>query len=181
MARGRHSGTMMGMSSVEWSRYIHDRLGVADGPRRRSPPRWPTAIAGVYRRAAAAAPGRGRGGPVGWLERWPLAVASSSNRQVIDLVLELAGPGRGVRGDGLLGGGRAEESRRPTSTWRPPGASGSTPEPARRSRTRRTGFAAGRRRWDEGRSRSRTATSRPTLDALALAHRVLDSLDGAHT
>jgi len=79
---------MMGMSSLEWSRYLHDQLGaslqpgqindrvvsiVLDGYRRRLP-LLPGAVQAVRRLA----------------ERWPLGVASSSNRPVIDAVLELA-------------------------------------------------------------------------------------------
>jgi HAD superfamily hydrolase (TIGR01509 family) len=80
---------MMGMSSVEWSRYVHDRLGVRMEPERISQevadrvaelyrehlPLLPGAVAAV--RALAAV--------------WPLGLASSSNRHVIDLVLEEAG------------------------------------------------------------------------------------------
>jgi HAD superfamily hydrolase (TIGR01509 family) len=80
---------MMGMSSVEWSRYVRDRLGVDMDPERIS-----TAVADrvadLYRKRLPLLPGA--------LEavrslatEWPLAVASSSNRHVIDLVLELTG------------------------------------------------------------------------------------------
>jgi HAD superfamily hydrolase (TIGR01509 family) len=80
---------MMGMSSVEWSRFIHDDLGVPDAPEEIS--------AEVVRRMQ----GRYRerlpllDGAVEAVERcasrWPLAVASSSNRPLIDAVLELSG------------------------------------------------------------------------------------------
>ena len=80
---------MMGMSSLEWSRYIHEELGVADAPDeisaevvRRMEPRYRErlplidgAVEAVERLAS----------------RWPLGVASSSNRPLIDAVLELAG------------------------------------------------------------------------------------------
>jgi len=80
---------MMGMSSLEWSRFIHDDLGVDEAPEsisrevaglleERYRERLPL-IAGAeeaVRRLAA---------------RWPLAVASSSNRSLIDAVLELSG------------------------------------------------------------------------------------------
>ena len=80
---------MMGMSSLEWSHYMHDRLGLPDSPSaissevvrrlqtlyRRSLPVIPGASAAVERIA----------------ERWPLGLASSSNRPLIDLVLELTG------------------------------------------------------------------------------------------
>ena len=80
---------MMGMSSPEWSRYLHDELGVALAPARindevvatllaryrRELPLLPGAVEAVRRLAA----------------RWPLGLASSANRPVIDTVLERAG------------------------------------------------------------------------------------------
>jgi len=80
---------MLGMSSPEWSRYVHEELGVDLDPEeiaervvaevlaryRRSLPLLPGAVQAV--RALAA--------------RWPLGLASSSNRQVIEAVLSLAG------------------------------------------------------------------------------------------
>ncbi len=79
---------MMGMSSPEWSRYLVDEVGLpgtaeqanaavvermlqhyADGP-----PFVPGALAAVQRVGA----------------RWPLAIASSSNRELIDVVLAAA-------------------------------------------------------------------------------------------
>ena len=80
---------MMGMSSLEWSRYMHDDLGV---------PMTPEEISRVvverllerYRRDLPLLPGAVE--TVRKLsERWPLGLASSSNRPVIDLVLELTG------------------------------------------------------------------------------------------
>jgi HAD superfamily hydrolase (TIGR01509 family) len=81
--------TMMGMSSPEWSRYLHDELGVALKPEqinelvvaalldqyRRHLPLLPGAVAAVRRLAI----------------RWPLGLASSANRPVIDAVLQRAG------------------------------------------------------------------------------------------
>jgi HAD superfamily hydrolase (TIGR01509 family) len=80
---------MMGMSSREWSRYMHDVIGVPDPPEqintevvrrleelyRERLPLIPGALDAVRRLAA----------------RWPLAIASSSNRPIIDLFLELTG------------------------------------------------------------------------------------------
>ncbi len=80
---------MMGMSSSEWSRYLHDELGVLLEPAeinrlvvgdlleryRRELPLVPGAVQAVRRLGA----------------RWPLGLASSSNRPVIDTVLERAG------------------------------------------------------------------------------------------
>jgi HAD superfamily hydrolase (TIGR01509 family) len=86
---------MMGMSSPEWSRFMHKDLGVPLEPPeisqsvvdrleqryRERLPLLPDAHEAVERLAA----------------RWPLAVASSSNRPLIDLVLRLAGLGDAFR------------------------------------------------------------------------------------
>jgi HAD superfamily hydrolase (TIGR01509 family) len=80
---------MMGMSSPEWSRYMHDQLDVPLEPEeinelvvaslldqyRHRLPLLPGAVATVRRLA----------------DRWPLGLASSANRPVIDAVLERAG------------------------------------------------------------------------------------------
>jgi HAD superfamily hydrolase (TIGR01509 family) len=84
----RAQADMMGMSSPEWSRYMHDVVGLDDPPDeiaaevvrrmearyRESLPLVPGASEAVERLAA----------------RWPLGLASSSNRPLIDLALELA-------------------------------------------------------------------------------------------
>ena len=86
---------MMGMSSVEWSAFIHEELGVADSPEEIS--------AEVVRRMAARYGERLPlvAGAVEAVERlgarWPLGVASSSNRPLIDAVLELSGLARFFR------------------------------------------------------------------------------------
>jgi len=86
---------MMGMSSTEWSRYIHDELGVAgsaaeinadvvrmmEARYRERLPLVPGAVEVVQEVATA----------------YPLAVASSSNRQLIDAVLEISGLGAAFR------------------------------------------------------------------------------------
>jgi HAD superfamily hydrolase (TIGR01509 family) len=86
---------MMGMSSLEWSRYMHDVIGLQESPEeisaevvrrlqaiyREQLPLLPGAVEAVDRLAA----------------RWPLAVASSSNRELIDLVLELSALDRRFR------------------------------------------------------------------------------------
>jgi HAD superfamily hydrolase (TIGR01509 family) len=80
---------MMGMSSVEWSRYMHDVIGIEDPPEEISAA-VVRRLEDTYRRdlplidEAAGAVAR-------LAERWPLAIASSSNRQIIDLVLKLGG------------------------------------------------------------------------------------------
>ena len=79
---------MMGMSSTEWSRYMHDELGIADQPK--------AINAEIVRRLEALYEDQlplidGAVDVVRVLaEHWPLGLASSSNRPLIDLVLELS-------------------------------------------------------------------------------------------
>lgn len=80
---------MMGMSSLEWSRYLHDRLGVALGPAQISA-QVVQRMQLLYRQHLPLFPGA-RQSVERLARRWPLALASSSNRPVIDLVLSLAG------------------------------------------------------------------------------------------
>jgi HAD superfamily hydrolase (TIGR01509 family) len=84
----RAQADMMGMSSTEWSRYMHDVIGLPEPPEeinkevvrrllaryKESLPLLPGAVEAVERLA----------------KRWPLGLASSSNREVIDAVLEQA-------------------------------------------------------------------------------------------
>ncbi|MEA2423243.1 MAG: hypothetical protein QOF55_2342 [Thermoleophilaceae bacterium] len=80
---------MMGMSSKEWSRYVHDEVGVPDPPeeinrrvlewveeRYRTDLPWIKGAQDAVRRMAAA---------------FPLGLATSSNREIIDLVVEVGG------------------------------------------------------------------------------------------
>jgi HAD superfamily hydrolase (TIGR01509 family) len=80
---------MMGMSSVEWSRYLHDHLDVPIAPEEINDAVVERMTA-LYRERLPLLPG-GVEAVRSLAQRWPLAVASSSNRPVIDLVLELAG------------------------------------------------------------------------------------------
>jgi HAD superfamily hydrolase (TIGR01509 family) len=81
--------TMMGMSSLEWSRYMHEALGV---------PMSAEAISAavvervqrLYRERLPLLPGA-REAVTSLASRWPLAIASSANRAIIAQVLELAG------------------------------------------------------------------------------------------
>jgi HAD superfamily hydrolase (TIGR01509 family) len=80
---------MMGMSSPEWSRYMHESIGLAESPEEINrlvvermleryaggPPWLPGALDAVRRTAAA----------------FTLGLASSSNRELIDRVLEAGG------------------------------------------------------------------------------------------
>lgn len=80
---------MMGMSTPEWTGYMHHDLGlamtpaaIADEVSRR--------LAESYRRRLPLLPGA-REAVLAAAARWPLAVASSSPRGLIDLVVDLAG------------------------------------------------------------------------------------------
>ncbi len=80
---------MMGMSSLEWSRYMHEQLGLAESPEEISREVVRRLVA-LYRERLPLVPGA-RAAVERLASRWPLALASSSNRPLIDLVLELAG------------------------------------------------------------------------------------------
>jgi HAD superfamily hydrolase (TIGR01509 family) len=80
---------MMGMSSVEWSRYVRDRLGVDLEPDRISE-EVADRVAETYRDHLPLLPGAVEA-VRSLAAEWPLGLASSSNRHVIDLVLEEAG------------------------------------------------------------------------------------------
>jgi HAD superfamily hydrolase (TIGR01509 family) len=80
---------MLGMSAPEWSRYVHDELGVDLEPDEIAE-RVVAEVLSGYRRSLPLLPGavqavRALAG------RWPLGLASSSNRPVIDTVLSAAG------------------------------------------------------------------------------------------
>jgi HAD superfamily hydrolase (TIGR01509 family) len=85
----RAQADMMGMSSLEWSRYMHDVVGLSEPPEEinrevvqrmlaRYAERLPLIDGAVdaVRRIGA---------------RWPLGLASSSNRELIDRALEVSG------------------------------------------------------------------------------------------
>ena len=86
---------MMGMSSSEWAAYLRDELGVPldaeeisrDVVRR---------MEDGYRSSLPLLPGAA-GAVRALAARWPLGLASSSNREIIDLVLELSGFGDAFR------------------------------------------------------------------------------------
>jgi HAD superfamily hydrolase (TIGR01509 family) len=80
---------MMGMSSVEWSHYVRDRLGVDMEPEEISRA-IADRVADVYREKLPLLPGAVEA-VRSLAAEWPLGLASSSNRHVIDLVLDLAG------------------------------------------------------------------------------------------
>jgi HAD superfamily hydrolase (TIGR01509 family) len=80
---------MMGMSSIEWSRYLNEKLGV-DLPPERISEEVVRRLGVLYRRRLPLLPGA-RDAVQQVAARWPLGLASSSNRELIDLVLELSG------------------------------------------------------------------------------------------
>ena len=80
---------MMGMSSTEWSRYMHDRIGLPEPPEeinREVVER----LAAIYREHLPVIPGA-KEAVERLAARWPLGLASSSNRELIDLALDLLG------------------------------------------------------------------------------------------
>jgi HAD superfamily hydrolase (TIGR01509 family) len=86
---------MMGMSSPEWSAYLRDDLAVPleqDAINREVVRRMEEG----YRKRLPLLPGAGEAVRA-LAARWPLGVASSSNRELIDLFLELAGFGEAFR------------------------------------------------------------------------------------
>lgn len=80
---------MMGMSSLEWSRYMHDELGVQMSPEAISSA-VVERVKRLYEAELPVIPGA-REAVVALASCWPLAVASSANREVIALALDLAG------------------------------------------------------------------------------------------
>jgi HAD superfamily hydrolase (TIGR01509 family) len=76
---------MMGMSSVEWSAYLADELGVDLEPEAISE-QVVQRLLSAYREALPLLPGAPEA-VARLAARWPLGLASSSNREVIDLVL----------------------------------------------------------------------------------------------
>jgi HAD superfamily hydrolase (TIGR01509 family) len=80
---------MMGMSSVEWSRYMHDRVGLPEPPEEISA-EVVRRLEEIYRRELPLIDGAAEA-VERLAEHWPLGLASSSNRELIDLVLELSG------------------------------------------------------------------------------------------
>jgi len=80
---------MMGMSSPEWSRYVHEDLSVALAPERISE-EVAARLATRFRTQLPLLPGA-RDAVARLAQVWPLGLASSSNRALIDLVLETAG------------------------------------------------------------------------------------------
>ena len=80
---------MMGMSSTEWAAYLHDELGVALSPEQISQ----TVVSrmeSLYNERLPLLPGA-RETVIGLRDAWPLGLASSSNRELIDRALDVSG------------------------------------------------------------------------------------------
>jgi HAD superfamily hydrolase (TIGR01509 family) len=82
---------MQGMSSTEWSAYLHDEVGVPLEPGVINE-RVVARLLGHYRDQLPAVPGA-TDAVRRLASRWPLGLASSSNRPVIESVLDLLGVG----------------------------------------------------------------------------------------
>ena len=80
---------MMGMSSPEWSRYMHDVIGLPEPPEEINREVVERLVA-TYREHLPVIPGA-REAVERLAARWPLGLASSSNRELIELVLDLLG------------------------------------------------------------------------------------------
>jgi HAD superfamily hydrolase (TIGR01509 family) len=83
------SRDMMGMSSLEWSRYMHEVVELPEPPEEIST-KVVRRLEEIYRRELPLIDGAVEAVEQA-AERWPLGLASSSNRELIDLVLELSG------------------------------------------------------------------------------------------
>ncbi len=83
---------MMGMSSTEWSSYMHDRLGVELSPEEISAA-VVSRLEELYSKCLPLLEGA-RETVIALARVWRLALASSANRPVIELVLDLAGLAR---------------------------------------------------------------------------------------
>jgi HAD superfamily hydrolase (TIGR01509 family) len=82
---------MQGMSSPEWSRYVNEELGVPLEPPKISD-RVVAHVLDDYEERLPLLPGADQA-VARIAERWPLALASSSNKQVIERVMETSGWG----------------------------------------------------------------------------------------
>jgi HAD superfamily hydrolase (TIGR01509 family) len=80
---------MMGMSSPEWSRYMHETIGLPEPPEEINA-EVVSRMAELYREHLPVLPGA-RAAVERLAARWPLGLASSSNRELIDLVLDELG------------------------------------------------------------------------------------------
>jgi HAD superfamily hydrolase (TIGR01509 family) len=89
--RSEAEHAMLGMSSTEWSRYMHDELGVPLEPAEIST-EVVRLLEDAYERELPLLPGADEAVREA-AQRWPLGLASSSNREIIDAVLGRTGWG----------------------------------------------------------------------------------------
>jgi HAD superfamily hydrolase (TIGR01509 family) len=89
------SRDMMGMSSIEWSRYMRDVVGLDEDPEEISA-EVVRRLEERYHEELPIIPGSEEALKL-LAARWPLGLASSSNRELIDLVLAESGFGRFFR------------------------------------------------------------------------------------
>jgi HAD superfamily hydrolase (TIGR01509 family) len=89
------SRDMMGMSSIEWSRYMRDVVGLDEDPEEISA-EVVRRLEERYHEELPIIPGSEEALEL-LAARWPLGLASSSNRELIDLVLAESGFGRFFR------------------------------------------------------------------------------------
>jgi HAD superfamily hydrolase (TIGR01509 family) len=80
---------MMGMSSTEWAAYMHDQLDVALAPEQISE-LVVARMRNLYKEHLPLLPGAAEA-VRSLARRWPLGLASSANRYIIELVLDLSG------------------------------------------------------------------------------------------
>jgi HAD superfamily hydrolase (TIGR01509 family) len=80
---------MMGMSSREWARYMHETIGLPEPPEEINH-EVVQRLSASYRRNLPVIEGA-RETVERLAARWPLGLASSSNRELIDLALDLLG------------------------------------------------------------------------------------------
>jgi len=89
------TAAMMGMSAPEWSAYVRDRVGVPLAPEDISA-RVVAHVLDAYGERLPLLPGADEA-VARMADRWPLALASSSNREVIDRVMATSGWGESFR------------------------------------------------------------------------------------
>jgi HAD superfamily hydrolase (TIGR01509 family) len=166
--------TMMGMSSREWSRYMHEDLGVELPPEEISE-RVVARLSDLYRDRLPLIDGA-RATVATLAGAWPLALASSANRPIIDLVLELAG--LADRFEATVSSEEVERGKPAPDVYLEaarrlgvPAASCAAVEDS--SNGLRSAAAAGMRVVAVP-----NAAFPPDADALALAHRIIPDLRG---
>ena len=168
---------MMGMSSTEWSRFIHEQLGVEATPAEINADVVELMIA-RYREHLPLVPGAREA-----VERvgavFPLGLASSSNRPLIDAVLELAELAEHFRAT-VSSEEVARGKPAPDVYVEAARRLGVEPERCAAVEDSHAGIALGERRGHASWSRSLIRSYPPDEDALADSDVVLTSIARAH-